>query len=452
MPDLAQVQRAAALCNRGAEFQKAGDVNAARLHYLAALSVVPDDPATLTNLCGVLYAQRHFEAAVSVGRRAVAAAPDWANALENLGIALTALNETGKAKVLFKKILQLEPERGTTWFNYGSNLYRENNFKDANAAYARAIDLGYTAQEVLNDYSLSLLALGQLRRGLATWECRWNGLYRSPVWESGIPEWKGEKLDGKHILIHHEQGFGDTLMLCRYIPDLQALGAKVTIATRPELARLLEANYRSCEVVDWHEKHDQDKYHFHSPMLSVLRHLRYESTEIKFTPYLTAPPYERKLPQRKFKVGICWTSGDHGTELARRRRVVPLELFLPLHELRDVQLVSLQKGAEKDIPDLGLESIFYDPMGLCDDFYDTASVVNELDLVVSVDSAIVHLAGAMGKPVMMLGPFTRCWRWWGKGTGRPWYDNFQIFQQSADGTWNDTLRRVTKAVRERFSH
>ncbi len=152
------------------------------------------------------------------------------------------------------------------------------------------------------------------------------------------------------------------------------------------------------------------------------------------------------------RVGICWESGDHSPALRRRIRTVPLELFFPISEIPGVRLVSLQKSnAQSDILRLGAETFIFDPMSQVEDFYDTASIIQSLDLVISVDSAVAHLAGALGKPTLMLGPFTRCWRWWDETTGLPWYRNFEIIQQENPWDWKMPMQIVKAVVAARLN-
>jgi ADP-heptose:LPS heptosyltransferase len=162
--------------------------------------------------------------------------------------------------------------------------------------------------------------------------------------------------------------------------------------------------------------------------------------------YLVAKPEPvMRLPENRKKVGICWASGNHFKEMNERRRVVPLTLFLPLLSDPSVSVISLQVGAEsKDIINNGLEGIIFDPTMKIENFSQTADLIASLDMVISVDSAVAHLAGAIGKPVLMLSPFSRCWRWWGQETGWPWYSRMRIYPQEQNGSWARPMAKATK--------
>lgn len=440
------VERARALVAKGAELHNQRQVDAARLHYIAANMLVPNDSGILQNLSGALYALEHFEASASVGRRAVKANPDNPYGHCNLALALIALGQCDEAEFHIRESLKHKPEIGDFWHNLSQCFYRRNQFEDAIKMCEIALTRNPTHPiDVQNDHAMALLALGKSIEGLKAYEARWNSfIYKNPIWELGIPEWKGEDLSNAHIVAHHEQGFGDSIMLLRFIKQLEAKAKKVTLAFPPELTTLVEANFPKLDVINCMEPGNVEA-DFHSPMMSVWRHLR---AEISDKSYLRAGASPVKLPQGR-RIGLCWTSGDHGARLSRRRRVIPLELFLPLTEIPDVQVISLQKGgnADRDIPNLGGEGIFFDPMGRCADWNDTAGIIGALDLVISVDSAVAHLAGALGKPVLMLSPYTRCWRWWGETTGLPWYKNFSIFSQDSDGTWNKAVSQLTLLVK-----
>lgn len=427
-------------------------VDVARLHYLAALNLDPNHAKAMQNLGAALLSMQKFAAAASVCRRASVMSPDDPYIKMNLAVALVGLRRYTEAIRIFEAELSKVDNRGPMLHNYGLAMHMLNRHKEALAAYRESLILDPSVTQVQSDCALALMAIGQLEEGLALFETRWNMLDKGPVFKLGLPEWKGENLNGKRILIHHEQGFGDSLMYCRFIKQLLSQGARVTYAVPPTLMQIMAQSF-SIDVVDWESKELSANYDFHSPMLSVVRWLGITKTNISAEPYLIASDEpELKLPNAGLRVGIVWSSGDHGPLLHSRRRKVPLELFLSMTEIPGVKLVSLQKDeAQTDIVNLGLEGIVFDPMGRVEDFADTAAIISELDLVIAVDSAVVHLAAAMGKQTIMLSPYTRCWRWWGIqnehwGSGAPWYNDMSIFSQSRDGSWDAALLSATSFV------
>lgn len=451
--------RADELNHTGAKYQHEGKYDAARLHYLAALSLEPNHAEALQNLSGALYVMEKFEAAASIARRAVKASNNNPYARSNLGIAALGLKRYREAINIFRAVVEDIPNEGAAWHNFGLALYMSGDFKNALEAFNKAIGLKYTPQHVLSDRAMAMLALGDIQRGLEAYEVRWERLTKSPVWELGIPEWKGEDLTGKRIVVHHEQGFGDGIMLARWIEKLRKYrDVEITIAVPPSLLRLFKQNFHLlARIANMNEPNDVGHTHdYHTPMLSMVRWLGIKLDDDNWDKkvYLRATPnaatFPITLPKAQLHVGVCWASGDHGPMLRRRRRMVPLDLFLLMSELDGVRLISLQKGPEvQHIVDFGLEGIVYDAMARVDDWADTACVINDLDVVISVDSAVAHLAGAMGKPTIMLSPYTRCWRWWGETTGSPWYARMKIFSQGEDGTWRQAIKAATMLVADR---
>lgn len=441
------ISRADELNGHGAKFFHEGDITAARMHFLAALSLDPNHAYALMNLGATLRNLDQYEAAASVARRSVKASGGHLMHRGNLGTVLLALRKYPEAETELRAVVEQAPTLGTGWHNLGLFNYITGRRSEAETSFRRAIAEGYDNGQLRSDLSLTLLSLGKLAEGLAEYECRWATLWKAPVWEMQIPEWQGEDISGCSIVVHHEQGFGDTLMLARFARDLHERGAQVTLAVPKELVRLMAQSFPMCQVMDVHSTLlRESKFDYHSPTLSVLRHLKLDTWEIRPTPYLRAERRrEIKLPGARKKIGICWASGNHGPAFRERRRMVPVTQFLPLTELDDTAVVSLQLGEPKtDLLRHGLEGLVYDPSYRIEDFADTAEIIECLDLVITVDSAVAHLAGGMGKPVIMLSPWTRCWRWWNPYSGQPWYGDMTIRFQSSDGSWDSAVADAIK--------
>jgi len=450
----------------GAKFHtEKGNIELARLHYLAALKHDPDHPGALQNLSAALITMDKLEAAASVARRATRAAPNNWFAWGNLAVALLGLRQYEAAIEIFDRVIDKMPKEnmGAPMHNFGLAHHMLMNYDQAMKCYNRSLALIPDLTPAKSDRALCMLAQGRIIEGLKEYEIRWNILAKSRVWEFGIPEWQGENLSGKRILLHHEQGLGDTLMLCRFIKQIKDLGANVTYAGPGSFNRIITDSF-DVKFLDWNddEKIKAESFDYHAPMLSLMRWLRLRVGDISSEPYLKARPWEipLKLPS-EFKVGICWQSGDHGAHMEKRRRKVPMELLIPLSEIPGIKLVSLNKlgdpkpgqtnATRDDIVDFGLEGIIFDCMSRVEDFADTAVLANQLDLIISVDSAVVHLAGAIGKPTVMLSPYTRCWRWWnanneGNWSGEPWYRNMKIIPQSQDGSWDAAIEQTVEYI------
>lgn len=442
---------------KGAEFFREGHLEPARLHFLAALSLSPDQPQVLQNLGAVLRSLGHYEAAESVAKRSVALCPDSPFCLSNLGVSMLALRKYSDALEILRDVTRKMPESGPSWHNYGLALYMLGRYGPALAAFDKSLSTDYNNPQAKSDRALTLLSLERIQEGLEAYECRWEVLTKSKIWKTATPEWQGEPLRGRRILVHHEQGFGDSLMLVRFIKPLAIQGAIITLAVPPPLIALFKRSFPFVKVIDMEDPaiEEDTSFDYHTPLLSTMRWLGVEKAkDINAQPYLSGQPERAliNLPMAEYRIGICWASGNHGPALVERRRVVPLTKFLPMSEIRGVSLVSLQVGREsQEISSHGLEGIIFDPSHKIEDFANTADIISRLDLVISVDSAVAHLAGAMGKPCIMLSPYTRCWRWWNESSGWPWYERMVVFSQSQNGLWSDALRLATKEVKRRVA-
>jgi tetratricopeptide (TPR) repeat protein len=348
------------------------------------------------------------------------------------------------------------------YHNRGLVLNHLERLQDAISSYDKALVFSNSEEQrnlILSDRALALLSMGRIKDGCQAYEVRWtNRLYKSKAWELGIPQWQGEDLSGKKIVLHHEQGFGDGIMLVRLVKFLTEWEfykpLSLALAVPGPLVELFKNNvsWSNVPVFEWNEDFEEMKNFgadYHVPMLTALGLCNYTPENIPSTPYLRAEPERGNLGPEGFRIGICWASGYHSFALNIRRRYVPLNLLFPLSEIPGVRLVSLQKDdPAKDILNLGAEGFIHDAMARSADFADTARVIAGLDLVIGVDSAVVHLSGALGIPTIMLGPHVRCWRWWGGDTGWPWYKDFKIFRQFEWGSWDKTIEPMIEYVKD----
>ena len=311
------LQRAVDLFNRGLEFHQKDDLDAAKFHYLAAMLLEPDVPAFAHNVGAVLTAQEHYEVAEVLARKVLDSEPENVGAMMNLAVALTAMRRFVDAKKEFRKILKFDTQRGDVWHNYGLVEITTGNLLEAKAAFDKAVEFpGAPTNDVLSDRALTILSLGDIQLGLKEYEIRWKKLYQSPSWNCGAPEWQGEDLNGKSILIHGEQGYGDSLMLCRWAQWFVDAGANVTLAFQPALVRLMRRNFPHLRVINWDEP--RGNFDYHTPMLSMLRWIGVKSpNDVPSKPYLSAEGYVTpiQLPSAQMRIGICWASGDHSKAL-----------------------------------------------------------------------------------------------------------------------------------------
>jgi hypothetical protein len=300
---------------------------------------------------------------------------------------------------------------------------------------------------VLRDLGIAKLATGQWDDGLIAHEARWSDLHRYPIWDSGIPRWEGEDLAGKTIIVHHEQGFGDTIQFIRFMPWLRERGARVVLAVPGPLMRLMELSGLADEVVEITGA--LPPADFHSPMLSVPAYLELKTETIPRGTYLKAPESLgiplRRPPGTRLLVGLVW-AGSPGY-VPDRRRSMPFEAMLPLAEMPGVTLVSMQKGERAaDIGRAGMTGLVADLSGLLGDFADTAAALMQIDLLVSVDTSVLHLAGALGRPAIALLPHWRCWRWGVNRDDSPWYPSIRLAQQDSPDDWGGLMTGVREMI------
>lgn len=302
------------------------------------------------------------------------------------------------------------------------------------------------------------LKAGQFQRGWALFEFRDRG-YQNNAWLTLDCLWRGQSLMGSRLLLLDEQGCGDMIMFARYVKELKALGvAHLTVVVRPQLIRL----FRSMREIDYvDEKTEVGHYDYWMSLLDAP--LRLGTNPISFPnalPYLYADSgliehWKSRVPVNGFRVGLVWRgSGEYINDAVRS--LPNLNTLAPLWKVSDVQFVSLQKGpGEYEAASPPVDQPLLHLGSELEDFADTAAIIAQLDLIISVDTAVAHLAGALGKPVWVLLPgLSSCWRWLDEGNGSHWYPSvMRLFRQSMDdaekGDWSKVVDDVAQALREK---
>ena len=427
------------LCLRAAHLRSQGQDDEAERLFHRALLADPDHLNALANLRDIFAGQRKFSAALAIARRVVAAVPHDGVQWDRLASAYMLLDRFPEARAATDRALELAPDNPLHWHQSALLAHRLGDSETALAHARAALELNPYGLDLLNDRAHMLMAAGgDLAAALEAYEVRWATLAHLHPWDLHIPEWKGESLAGNRVLFHSEQGLGDAIMMARFARDLVAAGAaQVGLCLPCELTRLFQVQrWPGVKIVDL-TVIDRDDWDLQTPMFSGFRWLGMTRGDIDGSPYLTNVPkvIVPALPTG-FRVGVCWASGRWNVDTGMRR-MVPFSLILEeLGSVPGVRLVSLQKGDDaRDLETLGAVPLVANPMPACDDFAATAAVVAQLDVVITVDTAILHLAAAMGKPTFMLCQFTRCWRWWSLPNGAPWYQTMIAGQQSDPHDW-----------------
>jgi len=446
--------------------------------FRKAIELKPDIPEAHNNLGNVLIEQALFEDAIVAYRRALALRPHYPEALNNLSTALKNIGELDQAlhacqkalnirsdfpeahnniSIIHKKCgnldeavvssrraIELSPRLAEAHYNLGIALAAQGKTDDAVLSYRTAIKLKNEFPNAHTNLAMALLARGDWAEGWQEYEWRWKTerlqKFKRPFTQ---PQWRGEAASGKTLLIHAEQGYGDTLQFCRYAALATKAGLKVILEVQKPLVRLLNQS-SSIEIHAFGD--DLPTFDLHCPMLSLPLAFQTTLTTIPHQPsYLKAQKEDIKtwetrlkaVPNKGLKIGLAW-SGSTTTESHEQRSFAP-EQWAPLLKLTDCHFVSLQKDAPTAPSELGMT----DFMAEMHDFADTAGLIANLDLVITADTAIVHLAGALGKPVWLIDRFDPDWRWLLGRNDSPWYPSLRIYRQATPGDWCSVMQNIT---------
>jgi len=415
--------------------------------YDDGLRVAPDD-VELRNGRGValLELRRPAEARDDF-IRVLANDPTCLDALGNLGNALLKLNRPDEALAAYDRALKIVPHNAQLLTNRAVALRRLDRPQEALMSAARALAEKPDFAQARFVASVARLTLGDFAAGWRGYEARWSvGALASQRRNFTAPQWRGaEPLTVKTILLHAEQGSGDTIQFVRYAPLVAARGATVVLEVQRELARLCASLPGIAQVIARGD--ELPSFDCHCPLLSLPLAFATNATNIPAdVPYLAPPAdaiaaWRARLPQRRPLIGLCW-SGErvHDNDL---NRSMALETLAPLFDVPDVQFVSLQRDVrEADAPLLAGRTDVVSIGPQFADFADTAGAIAALDLVISVDTAVAHLAGAMAKPLFLLLPFAADFRWLRERSDSPWYPTARLFRQPRFGDWASAVEAV----------
>jgi tetratricopeptide (TPR) repeat protein len=360
-----------------------------------------------------------------------------------------------------EKALALEPRDTGTLIDL-ANVYRDSgNFAKATECYERVIALAPDSAEARYYYAQGLVARGQYERGWDLFEARWEvHRHRSPH-SYPRPLWNGEPLQGKRILVWPEQGIGDQIMFAGILPQVERLGASCALVSEPRLVSLLSRSFPAARVVarrsEAHHALVNEAFDFQSPLGSLARHLRKSAGDFpRHQGYLRADPERTQAWAERLaalgpgrKIGISWRGGTAATR--GRLRSINLEAWLPILRVAGARFISLQyTDCAQEIAALrskhGIEVHHWQEA--IDDYDETAALVCALDLVVSVCTSAVHLAGALGRPAWVLVPVIPEWRYMSDGESMPWYPSVRLFRQRRYLQWDGVIDRVAGLLRE----
>ncbi|MEO1493849.1 MAG: tetratricopeptide repeat protein [Pseudomonadota bacterium] len=453
MSDTAQTEAPLTLkqaFNRAVELHKAGEKQEAAKLYRLVLSRSPNSATAWTNYGSLLRGESKFLEAIAAHRRALQIDPGSLNALSNLSNALCDAGEAEEAVEIRKRLLANDPDnwdrirelaiamRGC-WLNQDAV-----DMIDAAEARLGPDDLTFLQR------ALAHLMLGNWTEGFRDFESRYAGDEVSLPTNAPWPRWRGEPLDGKRIVVLPEQGFGDAVLMSRFLPQLKALGAYVDMVVKPPLFRLFARLDGLDERLTGAKR--TDSYDYYSPNMSLPYLLGMPQDGPPPLPKLGIPADSRARARQitkpfddRFKIGIVWTGSL--TYRANHRRSTTPDNFLGLAQVPGVQLFSLYKGdAHQDFVESGMCGLIVDACGDDRDFADTAAVIQEMDLMITTDTAVVHIAASLGKPVWNLLTYEGFWLY-GDGETTPWYPSMRLFRQRSARGWEEVFADVEAELR-----
>lgn len=466
--------------------KKLGDAKAALAALDQAIALNPDYAPAHNNRAAVLMDLEDYAQALAATERAVALAPGFAEAWNNRGLAQLGLEQRDAALESFAQAVRCDPANAAAHYNAAGVHWKRGDYAKAADAYRLSLRAAPAQLMALNDLglaeaalghhaaalecydralrlapdfaesqfnkSLSCLMLGNLAEGWRLWEARKRKKIPIAFQDFGLPLWTGaQQVAGRRILLHWEQGFGDTIQFSRYVPLVQAKGADVALMVQPELAPLIRRVMPNIQVVD----QVPDDATLQCPLMSLPRALDTSMQNIPLSPLWIADTARRESWRAQLgdagkpRIGVSWRGNPK--QLNDRHRSMALRDILPLFD-QSAAWFGIQKG----MPDTDY-AVLAEATGLrvfdheIEDFEDTAALVAEMDLVISVCTSFAHLAGSMGKECWVLLSACADWRWFLDREDSPWYPRTRLFRQKRLGDWTSVLDEVRAALHLRFN-
>lgn len=428
--------------NLGLTLETTGRIDEAVRHYSKAIQQNPYYPEALLNLGRLLHKGGKIETARLLYARALAARPNYEEAEYNYATAEADLRDYRTALLYFSRVLERNPKHAEAWNNLGNTFLALKQPEDAWKAFEAARAIRPEIPDIRWNSSLALLTLGRMKEAWTDFE------HRRPLRHVHLPRWDGRPLVRKHLLIHAEQGLGDTIQFFRYCGHVQA--GHITFTCHPQLIHLFRSAQCIGTLVPFGAPLPQVDYEIPLMSLPGLFQTDLESVPAR-VPYLFADPglvetwrTRMRAPVHSLKVGIVW-AGNPNHRNDRNRSLDPA-LLKPLATVEKTAFYCLQqKPHSAAVPDLSPLQF----AGVFDEltFPDTAAIIQNLDLVISVDTAVAHLAGALARPVWTLLPYAPDWRWMLDRADTPWYPTMRLFRQPRLNDWPSVIDEVVTGVR-----
>jgi Tfp pilus assembly protein PilF len=434
--------------NLGEIYRRLGRTPQAVASGRRAMMLDPKNAQVLNNFGIALHDHREFAESEVVLRKALALHPSYADAHSNLGNAIRGQHRLAEAVPWYRRAVELKPDFADALANLGTTLKDIGEYDEAMTFFDRAIAVDPKHANAHSARALLLLLRGDYPEGWREFEWRWLSTEMRP--RSFVqPAWRGEKLVGQRLLVHGEQGMGDSLHFCRYLPLLRESGGELIFEVHPPLARLMAANYPWLRIVPQGTLTPFDQ---HCALISLaLMAGTTVATIPASVPYLRPDPaaaarWAARFADLPLRVGFAWSGNPaHRNDY---NRSMAIEHLAPLFDVPGVTFMALQVGDRAaDLKRLTNFGSGLDLSAELGDFAETAAVVANLDLVIAVDTAIVHLVGALAKPAWVMLPQVPDWRWMLEREDNPWYPTVRLFRQPTAGDWAPVVARVADELR-----
>ncbi|MBC7609550.1 MAG: tetratricopeptide repeat protein [Polaromonas sp.] len=417
----------------------------------------PDQVQALHGKATVLEALGQYVSALETYRRVIALRPAFGEALTNAGVVADKLGFIEEALAFHEQAVKAQPDHANSFYNLSCVLLRIGRFEEAAVAYETGLGFHPDHADLHFNKAVGHLLMGEFSQGWPEYEWRWYASLRGPLPpkpEYHVPMWSGEPIAGQTILLHAEQGLGDTIQLLRYVPLLLEKGANVLLNIPSAIAQLCTQIENRCILVDEHSP--SLNFNYHCPMFSLPLAFKTEASTIPGKhPYLASDPQLRAAWEQKLgtgrgpRIGLVWSG--NAAFLNDTNRSMALETLLK-SIFGDYQLISLQKEVRpSDQKAVDANNVFHAGDDLRS-FADTAALTDCMDLVISVDTSVAHLAGALGKPLWLMLPYYPDWRWMIDREDSPWYPTARLFRQQEDCSWHSVVERIARELPKAFPH
>ena len=475
-----------ASCNRGNVLHELGHLGDALAAFTYTLKIRPGFVPALTNRANILLQLGRAEEAILSCNEVLRRDPEHPQSLSIRGTALYKLGYLEEALANLNEAVRINPSAPDSWLNRGNVLQEQDRCSEAIACYREALRIKPHFPEALSGLGVALKEMGQidealvyfdkalnykpgfpdarnnragalllngsLKAGFEDFECRWDRSNAPPKTViSNLPNWVGQNVTGKAIIVWDEQGLGDLIQFSRYLLCLAEAGADVTLLCRKNMHRLLHTLPKPVRLIDALDTNE--RFDFQSALMSLPYGFQTSLETVPApVPYLHPEPtltskWARRIGGDGFRIGVGW----HGNKFINLKRSIPVPCFAPLAAIDGVRLISLMKDQESI--EVEAENGRFTIEGLGDDFdsgadsfLDCAAVMENVDLIVTSDTAIAHLAGALGRPVFLALKHVPDWRWLMHRNDCPWYPTMRIFRQEEKGEWKDVFERIASSV------